>query len=56
MQQSGSNLSKTLGLNVTIIHRRDELRAQKYLQKKLEENEIPIIWDTVVEEIKGEWL
>ena len=45
---------KTLGCNVTIIHRRDELRAQKYLQKKLEENEIPIIWDTVVEEIKGE--
>ena len=45
---------KTLGCNVTIIHRRDELRAQKYLQEKLEENEIPIIWDSVVEEIKGE--
>ncbi|NYB51015.1 MAG: thioredoxin-disulfide reductase [Methanobacteriaceae archaeon] len=45
---------KTLGCNVTIIHRRDQLRAETYLQKKLEENEIPVIWDAVVEEIKGD--
>ncbi len=44
---------KGLGCNVTIIHRRDQLRAEKYLQKKLEENEIPVIWDSVVEKING---
>lgn len=45
---------KNLGCNVTIIHRRDQLRAQEYLQKKLEENKIPVIWDSVVKEIKGD--
>ena len=39
---------------VTLIHRRDKLRAEKMLQKKLMENKkIEIIWDTVVEEIIG---
>ncbi|MBI4814128.1 MAG: thioredoxin-disulfide reductase [Methanobacterium sp.] len=47
---------KGLGCNVTIIHRRDQLRAEKYLQKKLEENEIPVIWDSVVETINGEMM
>jgi thioredoxin reductase (NADPH) len=42
------------GKEVNIVHRRDELRAEKYLQEKLFENpKINIIWDTVVEEIKG---
>lgn len=45
---------KNLGCNVTIIHRRDQLRAEKYLQEKLEENNIPVIWDSVVKEIKGD--
>lgn len=37
---------------VTIIHRRDELRAQKILQDRAFENDkIEFIWDTVVEEI-----
>ena len=45
---------KGLGCNVTIIHRRDQLRAEKYLQKKLEDNNIPVIWDSVVESINGE--
>lgn len=44
---------KNIGCNVTIIHRRDELRAEKYLQNKLPEKNIPIIWNSVVEEIKG---
>ncbi len=40
---------------VTIIHRRDELRAQKILQDRAFKNEkIEFIWDTVVEEIKEE--
>jgi thioredoxin reductase (NADPH) len=45
---------QSIGCYVTIVHRRDELRAEKYLQKKIEEKDIPIIWDSVVEEIKGD--
>lgn len=45
---------KNIGCDVTIIHRRDELRAEQYLQDKLKEKDINIIWDTIVEEIKGE--
>jgi thioredoxin reductase (NADPH) len=38
---------------VTIIHRRDELRASKYMQSKARENEkIEFLWDSVVEEIR----
>ena len=40
--------------SVTIIHRRDELRAQKILQDRAFANEkINFIWDSVVKEIKG---
>ena len=40
---------------VKLIHRRNELRAEKMLQKKLMENEkIDIIWDSVVEEVIGD--
>ncbi len=42
-----------LGADVTIIHRRDKLRAQKYLQDSIEREKIPVIWNTVVEEIFG---
>ena len=39
---------------VTIIHRRDELRAQKILQDRAFNNEkIEFVWDTVVHEING---
>lgn len=41
--------------DVTIIHRRDELRAQKILQDRAFENDkVNFIWDSVVEEIQGE--
>lgn len=41
--------------DVTIIHRRDELRAQKILQDRAFDNEkVNFIWDSVVEEIQGE--
>ena len=43
-----------IGVNVTIIHRRDELRAQQFLKDKLMEKGIPILWNTVLTEIKGE--
>ncbi len=40
---------------VKLIHRRNELRAEKMLQKKLIENKkIEIIWDSVVEEVIGD--
>ena len=40
---------------VQLIHRRNSLRAEKMLQKKLMENKkIEIIWDSVVEEVIGE--
>ncbi len=39
---------------VNIVHRRDKLRAEKYMQEKLFKNsKINIFWDSVVEEIKG---
>lgn len=41
--------------SVTIVHRRDQLRAQKLLQDRAFANEkISFIWDSVVKEIKGE--
>ncbi|MEN4006806.1 MAG: FAD-dependent oxidoreductase [Methanobacteriaceae archaeon] len=44
----------TIGCYVAIVHRRDELRAEKYLQEKLKEKDIPVIWSTVLDEIKGD--
>ena len=40
---------------VTIIHRRDELRAAKSIQEKAFKNEkLHFMWDTVVEEVGGD--
>ncbi len=39
---------------VTLIHRRDELRAEKMMQQRLFDNpKIEVLWDNVVEEILG---
>lgn len=43
-----------MGIDVTLIHRRDELRAQEFLAQQLFDNNIPILWDTEVKEIRGE--
>ena len=41
--------------NVDIVHRRDELRAQKILQDRAFKNEkVDFVWDTVVEGIEGD--
>lgn len=41
--------------SVTIVHRRDQLRAQQLLQERAFANEkISFIWDSVVKEIKGD--
>lgn len=43
------------GSKVTLIHRREELRASKILQQRLFENpKINVIWNTVAEEVIGE--
>ena len=40
---------------VKLIHRRNKLRAENLLQKKLKENpKIEIIWDSVLEEVMGD--
>ena len=40
---------------VKLIHRRDKLRAENLLQKKLKENpKVEIIWDSVLEEVVGD--
>ena len=43
-----------MGINVTLIHRRDKLRAQEFLAKQLIDNNIPVLWDTEIKEIRGE--
>ena len=45
---------KNIGVDVTIVHRRDALRAELFLQKSLAEQRIPILWNTAVKEIRGE--
>ena len=43
-----------MGVDVTLIHRRDKLRAQDFLAKQLADNQIPVLWDTEVKEIRGD--
>ena len=43
-----------MGVTVTLVHRRDTLRAQEHLIKNLESAGIPVRWNTEVEEILGQ--
>jgi thioredoxin reductase (NADPH) len=45
---------KEIGCDVTLIHRRDELRAEKALQEELFKRKIPVIWNSVVIGIEGD--
>ena len=46
-----SNLAKT----VTVVHRRDEFRAERILQERLfKKDNVKVLWDHAVEEILGE--
>ncbi len=50
-----ANYLSKLASKVTLIHRRDELRAEKILQDRLLNNpKIEVLWDHVVEEVLGE--
>lgn len=43
----------SIGAKVSMVHRRDKLRAEQFLQKSLTDNKIPVYWDHVVKEIIG---
>ena len=43
-----------VGAHVTLVHRRDTLRAQEHLTKYLSSVNIPVLWNTEVKEIRGE--
>ena len=42
-----------IGVDVTLVHRRDDLRAQKFLVENLIQNNIPILFNTEIKEIRG---
>ena len=43
-----------MGVDVTLVHRRDTLRAQEFLVKNLKESGIPVLWNTEIKDILGE--
>lgn len=43
----------SLGAHVTIVHRRDSFRAEERLQQSAFGRNIPVIWNSIVEEIQG---
>jgi thioredoxin reductase (NADPH) len=43
-----------MGVAVTLVHRRDTLRAQEFLVKNLNESGIPVLWNTEIKDILGE--
>lgn len=45
---------RNIGVDVTIVHRRDQLRAELFLQESLAEQHIPILWNSEVREIRGD--
>jgi thioredoxin reductase (NADPH) len=49
----GALFLKDIAKNVYIIHRRDELRAEKILQDRVRESNVKIIWNSIGEEITG---
>ena len=45
---------KDIGCDVTVIHRRDELRAEKILEDEAKEKGVKFIWNSIVDEIFGD--
>lgn len=42
------------GVDVTLVHRREQLKAQEILVKQLIDNAVPILFNTEVKEIRGD--
>ena len=47
---------KEIGVDVEIVHRRNEFRAENIYNDQIKEMNIPVHWDSVVETINGETL
>jgi thioredoxin reductase (NADPH) len=45
---------KNIGVDVTLVHRRDRLRAQDHLIRNLANQEVPVLYNTEVQEISGQ--
>lgn len=43
----------SIGADVSLVHWKDTLRAEKFLQQSLAERKIPILWNTTIKEIVG---
>ncbi len=50
----GALYLKNLGCEVTLLHRREKLRAEQYLQTSLGKAGVHILWNSEVQEIKGD--
>jgi thioredoxin reductase (NADPH) len=46
-------LLEQVGVDTTLVHRRDELRAAEAWQKKVKKSKVKILWSTLCLEIKG---
>ena len=42
-----------VGVDVMIVHRRDQFRAQEHLARQIFERKIPVLWNTEVKEVRG---
>ena len=45
---------KNIGVDVTLVHRRDRLRAQEQLIHNLASQDVPVLYNTEVQEISGQ--
>jgi thioredoxin reductase (NADPH) len=45
---------RNMGIDVTLVHRRDTLRAQEVLARQLPANGVDVLWNTEVQEVRGD--
>jgi thioredoxin reductase (NADPH) len=43
-----------IGVDISLVHRRDQLRAQEHLVRALQHEAIPVLWNSTLVEIRGE--
>lgn len=44
----------SIGADVSLVHRKDTLRAEAFLRKSLEDRNVPVLWNSVIKEINGD--